>query len=104
MDNVQIRPVIATDLSHLVRIEHACTSDYVWQLDLRKENGQILAGFREVRLPRPIRVSYPRDPFTLADDWTNRSEYALEHKHIQPENRLSGLQSSQSDLSNHQPR
>ena len=73
MDNVQIRPVVATDLPRLVGIEHACTSDYVWQLDLRKENGQVLAGFREVRLPRPIRVSYPRDPFTLADDWTKRS-------------------------------
>ena len=49
------------------------TSDYVWQLDLRKENSQILAGFREVRLPRPIGVSYPRDPFALADEWTKRS-------------------------------
>ena len=56
-----------------MRLDHASTSDYVWQLDLRKENGQVLAGFREVRLPRPINVNYPRDPFALADEWTQRS-------------------------------
>ena len=73
MNNVQIRPIVATDLPYIMGIEHASTSDYVWQLDLRKENGQVLASFREVRLPRPIQVSYPRDPFALTDDLTNRS-------------------------------
>jgi ribosomal protein S18 acetylase RimI-like enzyme len=68
-----VRPAVATDVSHLMGIDHSSTSDYVWQLDLRKENGQVMAGFREVRLPRPINVSYPRDPFALADEWTQRS-------------------------------
>jgi ribosomal protein S18 acetylase RimI-like enzyme len=57
----------------LVNIDHTSTSDYVWQLDLRKDNGQVLAGFREVRLPRPVKVSYPRDPLSLADEWKQRS-------------------------------
>jgi ribosomal protein S18 acetylase RimI-like enzyme len=56
-----------------MRLDHAGTSDYVWQLDLRKENGQVVAGFREVRLPRPVTVKYPRDPYALADEWTQRS-------------------------------
>jgi ribosomal protein S18 acetylase RimI-like enzyme len=56
-----------------VNIDHTSTSDYVWQLDLRKDNGQVLAGFREVRLPRPVKVSYPRDPLSLADEWKQRS-------------------------------
>jgi GNAT superfamily N-acetyltransferase len=64
---------VATDLSRLIGLDHTNTSDYVWQLDLRKENGQILAGFREVRLPRPIGVNYPRAPSALADDWAKRS-------------------------------
>jgi len=54
-------------------IDHSGNSDYVWQLDLRKENGQVIAGFREVRLPRPISVTYPRNPSSLADEWTKRS-------------------------------
>lgn len=71
--NIHIRPAVATDLPPLMSLDHSVTSDYVWQLDLRKENGQITAGFREVRLPRPIGISYPRDPFALADEWTQRS-------------------------------
>jgi len=73
LNDIHVRPAVATDLSHLISLDHSSTSDYVWQLDLRKENGQVLAGFREVRLPRPINVSYPRDPLALADEWTQRS-------------------------------
>ena len=73
MLNINIRPAVATDLSGLMAIDHTGTSEYVWQLDLRKDNGQVLAGFREVRLPRPISVTYPRDPYALADEWTQRS-------------------------------
>ena len=73
MNNLQIRPAVAPDLPNLVQLDHSSTSDYVWQLDLRKENNQVLAGFREVRLPRPINVDYPRDPRALADEWTQRS-------------------------------
>jgi len=71
---VQIRPMTAADLPRLMGMDHTTLSDYVWQLDLRKENGQVLAGFREVRLPRPIGVVYPRNPFALADEWKNRTQ------------------------------
>jgi ribosomal protein S18 acetylase RimI-like enzyme len=73
LSNVQIRPAIATDLPKLMQLDHTNASDYVWQLDLRKENNQVLAGFREIRLPRPINVSYPRNPLALADEWKQRS-------------------------------
>ncbi len=73
MTNTQIRPADATDLPRLMGLDHTNFSDHVWQLDLRKENGQVAVNFREVRLPRPISVAYPRDPFALADDWRQRS-------------------------------
>lgn len=73
MSNFHIRPAVATDLPRLMDFDHAGASDYVWQLDLRKENGQVLASFREVRLPRPISVNYPRNPSSLADEWLQRS-------------------------------
>jgi len=60
-------------MSRLMELDHTSSSDYVWQLDLRKENGQVLAGFREVRLPRPTSVTYPHNPFALADEWIQRS-------------------------------
>jgi GNAT superfamily N-acetyltransferase len=73
LSDVNIRPAVATDISRLMAIDHNSTSDYVWQLDLRKDNGQITAGFREVRLPRPVPITYPRNPSALSDDWTKRS-------------------------------
>jgi ribosomal protein S18 acetylase RimI-like enzyme len=69
----EIRPVLGTDISHLMAIDHACMSDYVWQLELRREAGQVTANFREVRLPRSISVAYPRHPSSLADEWTRRA-------------------------------
>lgn len=68
----EIRPAIATDISHLMAIDHSCMSNYVWQLELRREPGQVTANFREVRLPRSISVAYPRNPSSLGDEWKHR--------------------------------
>ncbi|MBV6396295.1 MAG: hypothetical protein HFACDABA_01893 [Anaerolineales bacterium] len=69
MLDFDIRPTIATDLPRLMGMDHSCTSDYVWQVDLRKEAGQVSIQLREVRLPRPVSVPYPRNSFALADEW-----------------------------------
>ncbi|MCC6300769.1 MAG: GNAT family N-acetyltransferase [Anaerolineales bacterium] len=68
----EIRPAVATDIPRLMALDHKSLSDYVWQLDLKRETGQASANFREVRLPRAVEVTYPRNPFSLADDWTRR--------------------------------
>jgi GNAT superfamily N-acetyltransferase len=68
----EIRPAVATDIPRLMALDHSCQSDYVWQLDLRREAGQVTANFREVRLPRSVQVAYPRNPFSLGDEWTRR--------------------------------
>lgn len=70
---VIIRSALATDIPRLVGIEHTCQSDYVWQLDIAQENGQTSVLLREVRLPRPVQVLYPRDHFSLADEWKKNS-------------------------------
>src|SRR5512143_1527639 len=70
MPAIQIRPVVATDVPHLMGIDHTAPSEYVWQLELRRDAGQTVATFRDVRLPRPIALTYPHDPFSLGDEWT----------------------------------
>ena len=71
---IEIRPAVATDMPRLMGFDHSCSSEYVWQLDLRQEQEQqVTASLREVRLPRPVKVNYPRDPFSLADDWQRKS-------------------------------
>ena len=72
MPDFEIRPANANDLPRLMALDHSCSSDYVWQLELRRESNQITANFREVRLPRSVDVKYPRNPFALADEWTRR--------------------------------
>jgi GNAT superfamily N-acetyltransferase len=73
MPDLQIRPTIASDLPRLMGFDHTIASDFVWQLELRREGPQISAVFREVRLPRPVTLAYPRNPFALADDWIQNS-------------------------------
>jgi RimJ/RimL family protein N-acetyltransferase len=68
----ETRPASATDIPRLIALDHTCSSDYVWQLELRREPGQVIANFREVRLPRSIEVKYPRNPASLADEWMRR--------------------------------
>ena len=68
----EIRPASVSDIPRLIVLDHACQSDYVWQLELRREAGQIAASFREVRLPRSIEVKYPRNPSTLSVEWMRR--------------------------------
>jgi ribosomal protein S18 acetylase RimI-like enzyme len=72
MPPFEIRPASPHDLTRLMALDHSCFSDYVWQLELRREAGQITSGFREVRLPRSITVSYPRDPMSLSEQWNKR--------------------------------
>jgi len=73
MPEVQIRPAVATDLPVLIAIDHTCTSEYVWQMELQREGGQISVVFREIHLPRSVTVLYPRPVSVLADEWSRRA-------------------------------
>jgi len=72
MTSFDIRPAISSDFSHLIAIDHSCTSDYVWQLELRSDAKRVTADFHEVRLPRTVTVAYPRNPAALVDEWSKR--------------------------------
>jgi GNAT superfamily N-acetyltransferase len=72
LTSFEIRPAAAGDLPLMMSMDHSSLSDYVWQLELRREAGQASANFREVRLPRSIEVRYPRNPSSLADEWMRR--------------------------------
>jgi ribosomal protein S18 acetylase RimI-like enzyme len=70
MPEIQIRPAVATDINVLMALEHTSDSDYVWQLDVRREPSQIEAFLREVRLPRTVPLIYPRSIEHLSDEWS----------------------------------
>jgi GNAT superfamily N-acetyltransferase len=72
MPEIEIRPVTVSDLNDLIGLDHNYASDFVWQMEINREERQVQMTFREVRLPRSVQVKYPRDPLTLADDWSRR--------------------------------
>jgi len=73
MPEIEIRPAIATDIPALVAMDHNYSSDFVWQMDLQIEEGHTGINFQEIRLPRSVRVEYPRPVRNLPDTWTQRA-------------------------------
>jgi len=73
MPEIEIRPVVVEDIPELVAIDHSYKSQYVWQMDLTQDEGQINVHFREIRLPRPVAVDYPRSSRNMLREWKDRS-------------------------------
>ncbi len=69
MPEIEIRPAQITDLNTLLRMDHSYQTAYVWQMDRFSEKGQISIYFREVRLPRPVRIEYPNPPEKVAAEF-----------------------------------
>ncbi len=56
-----IRAATPDDLAACLALDLSYETDYVWQIDVRgDESGAIAIGLRTARLPRLMRVSYPR--------------------------------------------
>jgi ribosomal-protein-alanine N-acetyltransferase len=83
---IQVRPASEVDLPVLMAFDHGSTSDRVWQLDLSREprDLRVAASFREVRLPRPVNLPYPRDPAGLPDVWARNALMFVAEAGIQP--------------------
>lgn len=64
-----IRSATAADLARCLSFDPSFETEYVWQMDSRLQDGQIQVSFRSVRLPRPMKVSYPRDVKQLNAGW-----------------------------------
>jgi len=83
MEGLEIRTAISSDIPELIAFDHNYSTDHVWQMEFRSRPDEVAATFREVRLPRAMRVVYPRDPQRLADEWTRRSVILVaEHAEI----------------------
>jgi GNAT superfamily N-acetyltransferase len=77
MPEVKIRPAVATDVNALMSIDHSCSSEYVWQMDIQRDEKQTTISFREIRLPRPVVVAYPRSVQALSESWSRRAGFLV---------------------------
>jgi ribosomal protein S18 acetylase RimI-like enzyme len=79
MPKIEIRPAIPTDLPVLAALDHNYSSDYAWQMEINHnetaldEASHVWVSFREIRLPRSVRVEYPRSPQRLAEGWQSHA-------------------------------
>jgi ribosomal protein S18 acetylase RimI-like enzyme len=71
--DVLIRSAVSSDINRLMALDHHYSTDHVWQMGVRTDHeGVTEVSFRETRLPRVMRVTYPRRADKLADEWVNR--------------------------------
>jgi ribosomal protein S18 acetylase RimI-like enzyme len=82
--DIHIRKAISSDIPRIVQMDHGSSTSHVWQLSLNKQAGEITAIFRKVRLPRPMQISYPRDPQRLPDEWTRSAVFLLAERGEEP--------------------
>jgi len=66
---VNIRPANIKDIGACMDLEHAYSTDHVWQMQERVTDSETVVSFRQIRLPRPMRVQYPRSVDHLLEDW-----------------------------------
>ena len=71
MPEIIIRPAASSDILELVDFDHSYSTEHVWQMGSDDDSSGVRVMFREVRLPRPMRVNYPRDPQRLANEWSH---------------------------------
>jgi GNAT superfamily N-acetyltransferase len=71
MPEVVIRPAVSSDIHELLAFDHSYSTEHVWQMGTEDDPPGVGVTFREVRLPRPMRVTYPRNPQRLANEWTH---------------------------------
>ncbi len=60
MFEIEIRPLTKEDIPFLLNIDHSYHTDFAWQMEVSLDERDIQIRFKEVRLPRSMRVDYPR--------------------------------------------
>ncbi len=64
---MNVRPAQARDLDACLALDESFETEYVWQMETARANGEIKLGFRTTRLPRAMRVSVHSPQDALAD-------------------------------------
>ncbi len=64
-----VRPADLTDLKACLDIDHSYVTSHVWQMEESEGVGEVTVIFRTARLPRSMRVRYPKDYDNLVESW-----------------------------------
>jgi GNAT superfamily N-acetyltransferase len=67
-----VRMAELADLNPCYEMDGSYTTDYVWQMHTHDNERTVEVRFDTVRLPRPMKVAYPRHPDELLPNWRQR--------------------------------
>lgn len=70
--DIETRPIVPEDLEVLAKIDHSYHTDFVWQMVVERDEGNVSIKFKEIRLPRSMRVDYPWADGRILEDWKSR--------------------------------
>jgi ribosomal protein S18 acetylase RimI-like enzyme len=73
MAEIEIRPAVSSDIPELMRFDHTVETTHIWQVACTKDEHQMEFHFIESKLPRPLRLVYPKRFEEMADNWTKHS-------------------------------
>lgn len=77
MAEVEIRPAVSTDIQVLEGFDHTCETTHVWQLESSLAQDHYSIDLKEIRLPRVLRLNYPRRSETLKDSWNQHTLFLV---------------------------
>jgi ribosomal protein S18 acetylase RimI-like enzyme len=66
---MQVHPAELVDINFCCQINMSYTTDYVWQMRTGGDGRTVDIHFDTIRLPRPMRVEYPRLSDELIEHW-----------------------------------
>ena len=64
-----VRLAELADLNACYELDGSYTTNYVWQMQAREHERSVEVRFDAVRLPRSMKVAYPRHPDELLPNW-----------------------------------
>ena len=71
MAEIEIRPAVASDIVILEKIDHSSETTHVWRIDSNVTSENMSMHSNKARLPRALKLSYPRRNDSLRDTWTH---------------------------------
>ena len=69
---MQPQTALLVDVNHCCQIDMSYSTDYVWQMRSQESERATDIHFDTVRLPRPMRVEYPRTAEELVAHWQEK--------------------------------
>lgn len=63
-----IRPATEQDIPACIALDHSLETQVVWQMKVSADSENRTVAFQTLRLPRPIRVEYPRNAEALGKE------------------------------------